>query len=229
MMSLHMPREKRSANVTAADAEIAFIRRDCATLCDYFDCEADLSAAVIQSMATALLGRGDWKLELATRNGRRPTKKEKSATIAMAIANGNSVGLGQFLLASVHLDEEASSSAGCYVLATPQLDREARAAIAALGPAGTSKWKLKFERPGRGFPRSPLRTELEDAHRGSKALSVYEDKEKNKVWKQIYYEMNAALRSEKKHASPTLIKRGVKKVKEARRLAARNAVKKLDD
>jgi hypothetical protein len=84
-------------------------------------------------------------------------------------------------------------------------------------PAAPSKWRLKYAHARRGFPRSSLRTELEDAWLGSTALSVHE-KDGRRSWKRVYYMVNDALELVGEHASPTLIKKGVAKVRKARQL-----------
>jgi hypothetical protein len=193
--------------VTSAEAEIAYIQGDPEILWRYF-CQAEKpSLDVVCNIAWSLLtsderpSTDNWKLVFRKRRKERgrPSNRPKIINAAQAIATG------QAMLAGQHL------------LAEPNIDSEARSALAAVfNPAGDSTWVLEFKRPKRGYPQSPLRTELEEAQLGIDALSIYE----RKPWKQVYYEIDAERRLVHGHASPTLIKRAVKKVRNARKLAA---------
>jgi hypothetical protein len=203
--------------ITPADAEKASIRGDTAKLSQYLYQSSEPSIDVIQNIAACLLanrpgsdpGPGGLKLEFSRRKGRPPKHCPEMTSAALAIAHGQAIPLGQYLDAA------------------PRLDDDTRLALAAAfdpNPSAPSKWQLKYAHARRGFPRSSLRTELEDAWLGSTALSVYE--KDAKPWKQAHYEVDADLKLVGEHASPTLIKKGVAKVRKARRWAANKGSKK---
>jgi hypothetical protein len=205
---LRMKARAQAETITATDAEIACVQGDAATLSQYLRQANEPSPIVIQSIADALLanlpgsdpGPGNLKLEFS-RNGRPPKHQPEIMSPAVAIAHGQAIPLGQ------------------YLRATPSLDDDTRLALAAAfdpNPGAPSKWQLKYAHARRGFPRSSLRTELQDAWLGTTALSVYE--KDGKPWKQVHYEVEAALKLVGEHASPTLIKKCVAKVREARQL-----------
>jgi hypothetical protein len=195
--------------ITATDAESACVQGDEAKLSQYFRQAKEPSPNVIQSIVAALLanlpgsdpGSANLRLEFSPRRGRPPKHQPEITSAVVAIEHGQAIPLGQ------------------YLRAIPSLDDDTRLALAAAfdpNPAAPSKWQLKYAHARRGFPRSSLRTELEDAWLGSAALSVYE--KDGKPWKQVHYEVDAALKLVGEHASPTLIKKGVAKVRKARQL-----------
>jgi hypothetical protein len=92
-------------------------------------------------------GPGNWNLVFSTRTGRPPKKQPQPADAAQALANGQAVPAGMFLLANPEIDEATQ-----------------RILAAVLKPRGSSKWQLKFVRPQRkGNPRSDLRTAINQA------------------------------------------------------------------
>jgi len=194
--------------ITTAAAEIACVRGDAAILSSYL-CQPDKpSPDVIQNIAACLLanrpgselGPGAWKLKFSVRNGRPPSQRHPVIDSAvLAIAHGQAIPLGQYLQVVANLDTET---------------RRALASALDPNPGAASRWRLKFTRAQRGFPRSSLHTELQDAWLGVVALSMHEKERKH--WKQVYYELNASLKCANEHASPTLIKRAVAKVRAAR-------------
>jgi hypothetical protein len=171
---------------------------------------------IIRDIAWHLLAgptlSGEWKTGPGNRilrfvrrikkNGRPPKKSlspggRNHSTPTQALANGLEIPLGQYL----HTTSSLS-------------DRIRHGLADVLDPAGTSEWKLQFNRPQRGFPRSSLRNELVQAEVGQEALVMYEQQRKS--WKQIYYEMNAPSRPRKDRPCQTRVKKGVAAVRQAR-------------
>ena len=205
-----------------AKAEIACVTGDAKTLSKYLRQQRTPLPDVVRNIAACLLanrpesgpGPGGWKLKFSPRNGRqtgRPRKhRPKILNAVLAIAQGEEIPLGY------------------YLCATPSLDADTRVALAAAldpGPAASTKWQLKYAHVRRGFPRTSLHTELWGAWLGSEALSRHE--KEGKLWKQVHYEMDTELKSVDEHASPTLIKKSVAKVREAR--ALQKTIKKTLD
>jgi hypothetical protein len=203
--------DSRKSDVITSDvAEIACIRAEAGTLAKYLRQTNEQSANVIQNLALCLLanvpgsdlGPGDWKLNFAPRNGRPPTRAHIEITsAALAIAHGQAIPLGRYLEAA------------------PFLDGETRRAFAeAMDPVGSSKWRLKFARARKGFPRSELKNHLILAKIGHHALGL---RGAGKRWHEIYSEM---------HYAETLIKKAVRFVlatKSAENSAEINAPKPL--
>ena len=194
--------------ITTAGAEIACVRGDAVTLSRYLRQTAQSSCDVIYNIALDLLasderpGPGNWKLVFRKRSKKRgrPSKSPRAISAVQAIASGQAVIAGQYLLAKPNIDNKTQS-----------------ALAAAFDLSGSSTWILRFEHPKRGYPQSSLRTELEDSYLGHHALLLYAE---NKSWKQIYYKIDDERRLANGHASATLIKRAVAKVRNARKRAA---------
>ena len=180
------------ARISDATAEAACIRGDddaAALLSRYLREGATPSHAVIQNIARCLLanqrrpGPGNWELKFAVRNGRPPQCHTAINSAAGAIAHGQRILLGQYLRVATQLDDETR-----------------HALASALDPSeeAPSKWRLKYVRPRRGFPRSKLRNQLILAMIGHEALMLHRG---GKPWHKIYADLP--------HAE-TLIKKAVR-------------------
>jgi hypothetical protein len=125
-------------------------------------------------------GPDNWKLVFSTRTGRPPKNQPQPADAAQALATGQAI------------------PAGMYLLANPEIDEATQRILAAvLDPRGTSKWQLKFVRPRRkGNPRSDLRTAINqavinDASENVHARAKARGEETN--WDAIYPQVKRAL------------------------------------
>jgi hypothetical protein len=165
-----------TTTITTAEAEIACISGDEATLSRYL-CEAEEpSPDVIQSIAECLLanrpesdlGPGDQMLEFSPRNGRPSRKHPEITSAVLAIAHGQAIPLGLHLQAAAKLDTDTR-----------------RALASAFDPDcdAASKWRLKYTHARRGFPRSELKNSLILAEIGHRALQL---RDEGKLWHEIY-------------------------------------------
>jgi hypothetical protein len=178
--------------ITTAEAEIACIRGEAATLSQYLGQTPQPAVDVIHNIATCLLanlpgsnlGPGDWKLKFSPRNGRPPKKHLEITYAASAIAHGQTMLLGQYLRAA------------------PTLDDDTRLALAAaLDPEASPRWRLKFARTRSGFSRSQLGSDLRIIYRENEFRRL---RSQGKLGKQISHEMGV---------SPTNLKKAVRAMK----------------
>lgn len=209
--SAHSPGIKPDRHV---EAEVACLRGDAAVLARYLR-QPSPRRSVIESLALCLwadptlsaecpenwkTGPGNRILRFAPKNGRPPKKDNAPAAAfdhsieaaARALATGQAIPLARYLLAADKLSAKILHGFA-----------------EALDPTGTSEWRLKFGRPRRGNPRSPLRNDLVQAVRGLDALKKHDNE--GISWDDIFWDPDHA-----SDASETTIKKAVRKVRSAK-------------
>jgi hypothetical protein len=160
-----------------SNAEIACLRGDAAFIANYLRQQLKPSPRVILIIAWCLLadpalsaeypmnwrtGPGNRFLRFVVRNGRPPKKKSTAANAVAAIADGDHIALGWYLLAGPHVDDDTRSAlAECF------------------HSKGSSKWRLEFSQR-EGNPCTDLKTDLRQAIIGLTSNRVFEDEDRRR-------------------------------------------------